>query len=153
MLTDVIAKLDIARAMTAELQTDYRKAKAVRSREYSTRAQANYKASFPGRYRAIHSTSTARRRAQMGCSVEALPFIAFLYANQVRCPYCLEDLADTGSSIDHIRPLSKGGTHEPNNLILCCKSCNSIKHNRTDWPPRYHYFKRTLRHLICDDFM
>lgn len=33
-------------------------------------------------------------------------------------------------SIDHVRPLSKGGTHTWNNVKLACRFCNTMKGNR-----------------------
>lgn len=45
-----------------------------------------------------------------------------------RCAFC-------GSkkilSIDHIYPISRGGTDDLDNLQLLCKKCNSTKHNKT----------------------
>lgn len=32
-----------------------------------------------------------------------------------------------GWSLDHKTPRIKGGTSSPDNLVLCCRSCNSIK--------------------------
>lgn len=41
-----------------------------------------------------------------------------------RCHYCG---SNQRLSLDHIIPRSKGGTHEDENLVTCCKSCNSAK--------------------------
>lgn len=38
--------------------------------------------------------------------------------------------ADYYPSIDHIKPISKGGKHEWNNVQLVCRKCNTIKGNR-----------------------
>ena len=45
-----------------------------------------------------------------------------------KCVYCgsSEDL-----SLDHVIPQSKGGTHDPSNLVACCFSCNAAKGPRT----------------------
>lgn len=51
--------------------------------------------------------------------------------DEFRCAYCGFD----GSSfegwlfleVDHLRPQSKGGTDEPENLVTACKACNAMK--------------------------
>lgn len=43
------------------------------------------------------------------------------------CVLCGSDLR---LSLDHIHPYSKGGTDEPENLRVLCRSCNSRKGNR-----------------------
>lgn len=35
------------------------------------------------------------------------------------------------ATIDHIRPLVKGGTNFQDNLVLCCSSCNNRKGERS----------------------
>jgi 5-methylcytosine-specific restriction endonuclease McrA len=47
------------------------------------------------------------------------------------CSYCF-NLADT---IDHIVPLTRGGTHFEENLFPCCRACNSSKANKliSEW--------------------
>jgi len=45
-----------------------------------------------------------------------------------RCVYCGEVKPLT---MDHIIPLSKGGHHVKENIVPACKTCNSIKNNKT----------------------
>ncbi|MFH1181478.1 MAG: HNH endonuclease [Candidatus Woesearchaeota archaeon] len=45
-----------------------------------------------------------------------------------RCERCL---ATTHLSIDHITPLSRGGTDKLSNLRVLCTRCNAKKGNRT----------------------
>ena len=42
------------------------------------------------------------------------------------CPYCSNNMKDD-IHIDHIIPLSKNGSNEVHNLILCCSDCNLRK--------------------------
>lgn len=59
--------------------------------------------------------------------------ITSLLSNAHTCDYCGCEL--TKKSIDHIIPLSKGGTHELTNLSVCCPRCNSSKRatDVNDW--------------------
>lgn len=43
-----------------------------------------------------------------------------------RCWIC----GEAGTEIDHVKPLSRGGSHWPSNLRPACKSCNSRKRSR-----------------------
>lgn len=54
-----------------------------------------------------------------------------LYANKT-CFYCNRELADREKAVDHKLPVSRGGTNDMNNLVICCQSCNSKKHNKTE---------------------
>jgi hypothetical protein len=48
-------------------------------------------------------------------------------------------------TIDHAHPVSQGGTDAMNNLVPCCKSCNSSKRNRTiDEFRKVIYFKKGM---------
>lgn len=49
------------------------------------------------------------------------------------CFYCLKVLAPAEITMDHVKPRSQGGTAEPENLRVACKSCNSSKRTRA-WP-------------------
>ena len=37
-------------------------------------------------------------------------------------------------SLEHVEPLSRGGSHTPSNLRIACISCNVKRGTRTDWP-------------------
>lgn len=52
------------------------------------------------------------------------------------CLGCTGDLVELGYHVDHIHPLSKGGSNGPENLQLLCPTCNRQKSNKTDWMPR-----------------
>ncbi|MBQ1292402.1 MAG: HNH endonuclease [Clostridiales bacterium] len=41
-------------------------------------------------------------------------------------------VSDDYPSIDHIIPISKGGSHEWNNVQLLCRKCNYTKSNKID---------------------
>ncbi len=45
------------------------------------------------------------------------------------CQYCGKSAPDVILEIDHIKPVSKGGTNDILNLVTSCKECNSGKSN------------------------
>lgn len=55
-------------------------------------------------------------------------WIAILEVFGHQCAYCL--CSDKKLTMDHVLPLSKGGTHTADNIVPACKSCNSRKNNR-----------------------
>lgn len=53
-----------------------------------------------------------------------------------RCYYCtrtFEGDGRRGRTLDHLIPLSRGGTHEMSNLVLACSKCNGVKGDMTWW--------------------
>ena len=56
-----------------------------------------------------------------------------LHRDHFRCTICGAS-ADEGAKleVDHIKPISKGGKTEPNNLRTLCQSCNRGKRDRYD---------------------
>ncbi len=44
-----------------------------------------------------------------------------------RCVYCQA----TATSVDHVIPRSRGGTHHWENVVSCCQRCNHVKADRT----------------------
>lgn len=48
-----------------------------------------------------------------------------------RCVYCgVPESADTPMTMDHVKPISKGGAHILSNLRPACRACNGRKHNK-----------------------
>lgn len=52
-----------------------------------------------------------------------------------RCYYCGEKVGKT-YDVDHVVPLSRGGTNDPDNLVIACASCNRSKSDKlpSEWP-------------------
>lgn len=48
------------------------------------------------------------------------------------CVYC----SAVADSVDHVIPQSKGGSHDLDNLVPACMTCNRSKKDRLDWKPR-----------------
>lgn len=67
------------------------------------------------------------KRRSMG-SVDVLLRAAVNDAAGGICSYCLRRAALT---MDHVLPISRGGSHGPENLVMACAACNSAKGTRT----------------------
>jgi len=60
-----------------------------------------------------------------------------------QCQYCAETFEPHDLNIDHVKPLSKGGTTNWENCVTSCIPCNSRKGNM---------FKRPLREPFRPDY-
>lgn len=49
-----------------------------------------------------------------------------------RCKECGATNKETTLHVDHIKPVSKGGTNDPSNLQTLCEKCNLAKHTE-EW--------------------
>lgn len=47
-----------------------------------------------------------------------------------RCRYCGATAMDSPIEIDHVVPVARGGTNDPENLVAACWACNSGKKDR-----------------------
>ena len=45
-------------------------------------------------------------------------------------PVCVVCGSDIKLAVDHVTPVTKGGSLIPGNAVVLCKSCNSAKFNR-----------------------
>lgn len=73
--------------------------------------------------------ATARRRGAEG-RYTANDIALILAKQRHLCPVCQADLS-TGYHVDHIHPISRGGTNWPDNIQCLCPSCNMSKGAKT----------------------
>jgi hypothetical protein len=64
------------------------------------------------------------------------------------CAYCGKSLKNLTQ--DHFIPLSKGGGYDANNIIPCCKSCNSSKQDKDflEWYHKQPYYSEKRKYKI-----
>jgi hypothetical protein len=53
--------------------------------------------------------------------------IRVLKRDRFTCVYCGKTGAESELEIDHIHPVSKGGSHHVSNLVTACRTCNQAK--------------------------
>ena len=57
--------------------------------------------------------------------------LLILERDEFACVYCAATEDDERLGIDHVIPVSQGGDNSLNNLVACCRGCNSAKGGRT----------------------
>lgn len=67
---------------------------------------------------------------------------AILAKQHGKCVGCQSDIRQR-YTIDHVIPLSRGGTNQKTNVQLMCSSCNSSKQSKTMEEWRYYVANRT----------
>jgi 5-methylcytosine-specific restriction endonuclease McrA len=48
-------------------------------------------------------------------------------AQNGQCQYCLQKVPLKESTLDHVKPKSKGGSDQLDNLVMSCDACNNAK--------------------------
>ena len=77
-----------------------------------------------------HLSSTRNNKVSMvpRCSVIGAVQICKMMLASNDCCYCKRPYTDVNiKSIDHIVPIVKGGTHDTDNINICCLQCNLSK--------------------------
>jgi len=90
------------------------------------------------------SNQRARRRAAVA-AVLSIPFTEAQWSAKVdafehKCCYCDKPGTVLTLTRDHLVPISKGGADTYENIVPCCKACNSSKHARIlydQWVPSH----------------
>jgi len=78
----------------------------------------------------INAVRSLRRRGVTGMSIPALRKVIG-EPWDAPCYVCGDLIGPRKASLDHVYPVSRGGTHEPSNLRWTHRSCNQIKTDRT----------------------
>ncbi len=98
-----------------------------RQKSTNTAAVLEYRRRNPGKHAEIENR---RRSRLLGQFVAAVDPRAIRERDRDLCGICNKPVPPTERSLDHITPISLGGTHEPSNVQLAHRRCNSRKGNR-----------------------
>lgn len=104
-----------------------------RDKDKAKEATASYRNRHKERWRSGHRLHQFKRKSQIRVSSDGSvtdEFLASLYANPV-CAYCNRNIPPKDRTADHVVPLSRGGPHAAENLVMACNSCNSSKSDMT----------------------
>jgi 5-methylcytosine-specific restriction endonuclease McrA len=93
------------------------------------------------KYKSSITAQSARRRAiEKSATITDSKLIAKWFKNWklmpvVLCYWCKNKFNPRDCEADHVMPISKGGAHSIDNLVIACKPCNRKKSAKlpTDW--------------------
>lgn len=89
----------------------------------------DYRAANPLVIQAAHQRRKAKLRGASG-SHTAEDILAIAKSQKYRCAYCRIKITSADWHVDHIIPVSRGGSDDPKNLQLTCASCNLRKKDK-----------------------
>lgn len=116
-------------AIEKKRQRDIEFGKTEKGRQINRRSVKKYSQTEKGRLARIKAKYTRRTAGE----VDKVYINKLLKGN--KCFYCGEIIIGK-KTIDHKTPISKGGTNENNNLVLCCVHCNTQKGNKNEFEYR-----------------
>ena len=102
-----------------ELQKSHYAKNRDKEREDSKRYRRTHKEQYSG-----YGRKRRARLANNGCSLTLRQWEEIKLRYKHKCAYCgaKEDL-----TMDHVTPISKGGSHSADNVVPACKTCNCSK--------------------------
>jgi len=68
-----------------------------------------------------------------------------LLAHKPWCRWCGKKLSASTATIEHVQPLSLGGSNSRSNMELACRPCNSTRGNDVRWSFRNGHHKEHPR--------
>lgn len=120
-----------------ERQKEYRRKNKDQKREYDRRRHADNPKKFvektrewvksnPEKRKAIVFSYDARRRCQKSNGDSTAAIAEWEKSQKKHCYWCNKPCVES-YHIDHYTPLSKGGSHTVDNLVISCPRCNLTK--------------------------
>lgn len=97
--------------------------------------KTRYRQTERGKERSIASEHNRRaRKRSTGGSYTPQEIEAQYKRQKGKCYYCSKKIAKY--HVEHVVPISRGGTNDISNIVLSCPSCNQKKGNRLphEWP-------------------
>ena len=122
------------RVANAEREAEYSRNYYIKNKEIMADRQRAYLAKNPEKARQRVSIRRARRLQAEGAYTIA--DVQAQYERQKgRCYWCNVKVGNT-YDVDHIVPLSRGGTDWPENIVIACPSCNRSRGDKLphEWP-------------------
>lgn len=115
-----------------ERHTDERLQRAREWREANREWVENYQREYNEQHLEQKAAYTQRRRAEaLGAPVvEEVDRVAIIQRDKSTCYLCGKLLGRREITLDHVIPLSRGGSHTAENLRVCCHTCNVRKKDR-----------------------
>lgn len=125
-----------------ECRNKYRKQHYFDNKEYTKEQIKQYNQTFQGKLtmkNKVHKRRALKKQGR-GYTLEQEQEMLKFFGG--KCAYSGEPLIDINKTIDHIKPLNKGGEHEIWNLVPMLDSYNSSKHNKNmlDWYIKQPFF-------------
>lgn len=76
-----------------------------------------------------------RRLGRIGPRPKKEMILSKYQTQRAKCYWCLKPLGKV-YHLDHVNPISRGGTNDVSNLVLACPSCNLSRGNKLphEWP-------------------
>lgn len=106
-----------------------RRAWRVLNRDKLNAARAEWAKQNPEKVRLTKQNYKHKRRAIEAVGITTAQLTQWRNAQNKICHWCSAD-CEAAFHVDHYFPLSKGGRHEIDNLVISCPSCNLQKSDR-----------------------